>query len=98
MSSRLTAELLEAVSHSVEGRLGLHYPQERWADLERGLDGAAKELGFESTEEYAREMMVATPGSGQMDSLAAHLTIGETYFFRDPHAFAALETQITREN
>ena len=94
MSSVLTAELLEAVSRSVEARLGLHYPRERWADLERGLGGAAKELGFKSTEACAREMAVSELDSAQIDSLAAHLTIGETYFFRDPSAFAALENQV----
>ncbi len=94
MSSVLTAELLEAVSRSVEARLGLHYPRERWADLERGLGGAAKELGFKSTEACARELAVSELDSAQIDSLAAHLTIGETYFFRDPSAFAALENQV----
>jgi chemotaxis protein methyltransferase CheR len=94
MSSVLTAELLEAVSRSVEARLGLHYPRERWADLERGLGGAAKELGFKNTEDCAREMAVSELDKAQIDSLAAHLTIGETYFFRDPGAFAALENQV----
>ena len=94
MSSTLTAELLHAVSLSVEARLGLHYPQERWADLERGLGAAARELGFESTEACAQEMLRSGLDAAQIDALSAHLTIGETYFFRDPHAFAALETGI----
>ncbi len=94
MTAMLTAELLEAVSHSVEARLGLHYPRERWADLERGLGAAAKELGFESTEACARELAGTVLDAEQIDSLAAHLTIGETYFFRDPQSFEALETQV----
>jgi chemotaxis protein methyltransferase CheR len=97
MSPVLEPELLKAVSHSVETRLGLHYPQERWIDLERGLGRAAKELGFETTEQCAREMVDSRLGSEQLDSLAAHLTIGETYFFRDPAAFTALETQVIPE-
>ncbi|MFN0079014.1 MAG: CheR family methyltransferase [Prosthecobacter sp.] len=94
MTSMLTTELLEAVSHSVEARLGLHYPRERWSDLERGLGAAAKELGFESTEACARKMAGSVLGAKQIESLAAHLTIGETYFFRDPQSFEALETQV----
>lgn len=94
MTTMLTAELLEAVSHSVEARLGLHYPPERWADLERGLSGAAKELGCGSIEDYARKLASGDFDQTQVDSLAGQLTIGETYFMRDPKAFEALETRI----
>ena len=87
-------ELLDAISRLVEAHLGLHYPPERLGDLERGLRSAAKELGFESVDDYARDLVRAGTGMAQMDSLAAHLTIGETYFCRDPKAFDALEKKI----
>lgn len=88
------AELLDAVSRLVEAQLGLHYPHERLGDLERGLRNAAEELGFESVDEYAENLVRAGTGTAQMDSLAAHLTIGETYFCRDLRAFEALEKKI----
>lgn len=94
MTTMRTAELLEAVSHSVAAKLGLHYPPERWADLERGLGGAAKELGRASVEAYARELASGEFDQTQIDSLAGQLTIGETYFMRDPKAFEALESHI----
>lgn len=94
MTRALDAELLAAVSQSVEAQLGLHYPPERWTDLERGLQGAAAELGFECVETCARELVLAKLGRAQVDALAAHLTIGETYFFRDPAVFEAMATQI----
>ena len=87
-------ELLDAVRRLVEAQLGLHYPQERLDDLERGLRSAAKELGFESVKEYATELVRGGTGMAQIDSLAAHLTIGETYFYRDPKAFEALAQKI----
>ena len=83
MTRTLDDGLLQAVSESIERQLGLHYPPERWADLERGLRGAAPELGFESVEKCARELVFAKLDRAQIDALAAHLTIGETYFFRD---------------
>jgi chemotaxis protein methyltransferase CheR len=90
MTRTLDAALLQAVSQSIEAQLGLHYPPERWPDLERGLRGAATELGFECVETCARQLLLASLGRAQIDSLAAHLTIGETYFFRDPAGFEAL--------
>lgn len=86
----LDAKLLRAVSESVESQLGLHFPPERWADLDRGLRGAAPELGFESVEKCASALVRARLTRPQVDSLATHLTIGETYFFRDAPTFELL--------
>jgi chemotaxis protein methyltransferase CheR len=87
MKRTLDPELMRAVSETIEAQLGLHYPPDRWLDLERGLRGAAKELGFESVEECARKLVRARLGRAQINSLAGHLTIGETYFFRDTPVF-----------
>ena len=94
MTRVLDAELLAAVSRAVEAQLGLHYPPERWADLERGLRGAAEELGFDSLEKCARTLAFGGFERAQIDALAGQLTIGETYFFRDPAAFKTLTMQI----
>jgi len=94
MTHALDSQLLSAVSQSVEAQLGLHFPPERWTDLERGLGGAATELGFENVEKCARELVLAKLNPAQVDALAAHLTIGETYFFRDPATFEALASQV----
>ena len=97
MTQTLDAELLRAVGQSVEAQLGLHYPPARWLELERGLRGAAKDLGFESVEKCARALVLARLNRAQVYSLAAHLTIGETYFFRDPAAFESLASHILPE-
>jgi len=97
MTQTLDAELLRAVGQSVEAQLGLHYPPERWLELERGLRGAAQDLGFETVEKCARALVLARLNRTQVYSLAAHLTIGETYFFRDPAAFEALASHILPE-
>ena len=94
MTSALDPQLLEAVSNAIEAQLGLYYPPERRVDLERGLAGAAAELGFECVETCARELTLAKLDRAQVDALAAHLTTGETYFFRDPAVFEALASQV----
>ena len=94
MKPTLDAGLLRAVSESIERQLGLHFPPERWADLERGLRAAAPELGFDSVEKCAQELVLSKLDRPQVDSLAAHLTVGETYFFRDPDAFATIRALV----
>ena len=94
MNIPLDSGLLASVSHAVEAQMGLHYPPERLGDLERGLRGAAADLGFESVEQCARELALAKLERKQIDSLAEHLTTGETYFFRDPAVFEALGSQV----
>lgn len=97
MTSALSPELLASVSQSIEAQLGLHYPPERWTDLERGLAGTSADLGFSDVEQCARELAFGRLDRAQIDALAAHLTIGETYFFRDPAAFEALTARVLPE-
>ena len=94
MTHELAPALLAAASQSVEAQLGLHFPPERWSDLERGLRGAAEDLGFAGLEECARALVLAKFDRAAIDALAAQLTVGETYFFRDPATFDVLVTQI----
>jgi chemotaxis protein methyltransferase CheR len=86
--------LLPRVSAAIAAHTGLHFPEERRNDLQRGLADAAAELGFEDARSCANWLLSGEPTKPQLDTLASHLTIGETYFFREPKAFAALATEI----
>lgn len=87
-------ELLFETSELIAGRLGLNFPKERWADLERGLSSAAKELGFKNSEAAAQWFLTGHINKNQIEILASHLTIGETYFLREKQSFQLLETKI----
>jgi chemotaxis protein methyltransferase CheR len=82
------------LSEVLSGVLGLHFPRERWTDLHRGLRAAAPDLGFGRVQDCVDWMLSATPTRAQVQVLAAHLTIGETYFFRDSGMFDALATHV----
>lgn len=82
------------VSEVIANNLGLHFPSERFTDLRRGLAGAADELGFDDVAACAEWLLAAPLTKAQLQVLASHLTIGETYFFRDPALFEALEKQV----
>lgn len=87
-------ELMFETSELIAGRLGLNFPKERWTDLERGLSNAAKELGFKNAEAVAKWCLTNHIDKNQIEILAGHLTIGETYFLREEHSFQLLKTNI----
>ena len=86
--------LLARLSDFVETRLGLHFPPDRLTDLERGIGAAAGEFGFDSIESCIQWLLSSDLSHRQIETLAGHLTIGETYFFRDHRVFDILETQV----
>src|SRR4051812_38551432 len=72
-------------------RAGLHYPAHKRADLLHGLGLALSAGGYTSlTELYT----AALAGVSAWELIVAHLTIGETYFFRNGPQFDALRQQI----
>jgi chemotaxis protein methyltransferase CheR len=97
MTSTLSKELLDRLSEYVAARMGLHFPPERRRDLERGLSRAAPEFGFDDVESCARWLMLSPLAKTQIEILASHLTVGETYFFRDEKMFELLESRIFPE-
>jgi chemotaxis protein methyltransferase CheR len=88
---------LSRISALVAERMGLHFPKERWPNLERGIKSALPEFELENVESFLEWLESSTPQRSQIEILAKHLTIGETYFFRDKQLFRALETQILPE-
>jgi chemotaxis protein methyltransferase CheR len=88
---------LSRISALVAERMGLHFPKERWPNLERGIKSALPEFELENAESFLEWLLSSTPQRSQIEILAKHLTIGETYFFRDKQLFRALETQILPE-
>lgn len=72
-------------------RLGLYFPPERWRDLERRIATAAPQLGYRDSTACLDGLLSGHLGRKDLEILASHLTVGESYFFRDPDAFAALQ-------
>ena len=81
----------------VEQELGLYFPPERSADLARALSAAANEFGFPDELAFIVWLTENQLSRFQIEKLALHLTVGETFFFRDKEVFAALENEILPE-
>ena len=96
--SAIPPQQLAALSGLVGRWTGLHFPEERHAELERGLVRAAKDFGHGSTAAFV-DFCLTTPGltADQVQTLAWHLTIGETYFLRGSQTFTVLEREVLPE-
>lgn len=94
MIETLSNTILSRLSKILSVKTALHFPKERWIDLERKAVFAAKELGFPGLEELTVYLESTTLTVDQVEILAKHLTIGETYFWREPMVFEALEQKV----
>ncbi len=85
---------LERLSRAIETGMGLHYPVSRLDDLHRGIGSAAREFGFSCVDSCVDWLLKTDLSSAQIATLAGHLTIRETYFFRNRRVFEVLEEEL----
>lgn len=90
-------ELMAEFARLLEDKTGLHFPVERFGDLEKKMRPMMVSGGFNTMEECLQWLMRNPLQKKQIHDLAYYLTIGETYFFRDPRMWNALETRIFPE-
>jgi chemotaxis protein methyltransferase CheR len=91
VTEKLSQSILRDLSGFLAEKMGLHFPEQRWQDLQKGLAAAAGELGCGGIRECAQRMLAEDLSKPQIEVLASRLTVGETYFFRDRKVFGALE-------
>ena len=97
LPNALPDALLSRLSDFLESEMGLHFPRARWRDLERGIAAASRESGYAKAEAYIHRLLAAPLTRTQIEGLASHLTVGETYFFREKRSLEILEQQILPE-
>jgi chemotaxis protein methyltransferase CheR len=91
---RLSATLLAEVSEFIAAEMGLSLPPARWPELEHALGEAARHFPCADAEACARRLLSSTLTRPEVEFLARHLTVGETYFFRQAQVFELLEHQV----
>lgn len=82
------------LSRFVAEATGLHFPRPRWSDLQRGVAGAMADLGFADEEQCVAWLLSGPPAESRFQLLAQHLTVGETYFFRDRPVMDAVASRV----
>jgi chemotaxis protein methyltransferase CheR len=97
MGALLSEKELEQLSAFLSEQVGLHFRRERWKDMERGILSAANEFEFDDASSCLGWLLSAPLSRRQVEVLASHLTVGETYFFREKGAFETLREKILPE-
>ena len=94
MTTSFSPAMLKQLSGLVAEHMGILFQPPQWSVLERAFTQAADVLNCRDGTECAQRF-ISTPGSRKMiEIMASYLTIGETYFWREPKAFYALEQEI----
>ncbi|MGA8428556.1 MAG: CheR family methyltransferase [Candidatus Sulfotelmatobacter sp.] len=98
MTTKISQPVLAQLSEFVALHFGLHFPRERWHDLEREVCAAAEECGDSTKlDDYLQALFSPMRTSEQTEVLASHLTIGETYFFREQRSLEVFEGRLMPE-
>lgn len=94
----LSESTLHSASQQVSELLGLHFPKNRWSDLERGILSAAKQLEMNTSADALRIWIENKSFNKlELEVLTNHLTVGETYFFRDNSILDVFQKSIIPE-
>ncbi len=90
-------ELLK-IAGLIEKELGLHFESNRIEDVKRGVLAALQEINIEDTDSFITELANASSIEPLfLKVLSSHLTIGETYFFREKPAMSLFVKKIMPE-
>jgi len=83
--------LLPRLSEYLTSKTGFLFAKKHWNELHPKITAAMKEFDFENVGEFIEWLLSSSPTQKQIEILASHLTVGETYFFREKRAFEILE-------
>jgi len=97
MMPGLSDDLLRRFNAFLTTHVGLHFADDRLRDLERGLISAATAFDYPTAAACVQGLMAAPLSQSQIEKLATHLTVGETYFFREKSTMDALQSHILPE-
>lgn len=94
MITQVSKPVQDRILKAVDSKTALHFPEERWQNLLQKLIPAAGDLGFDDMNSFVRYLELPELSAPEIEILASHLTVGETYFWREPQSFNALEQNI----
>lgn len=83
----MSPDLMDRVAEKIEAEMGWSFPEVKRRDLKNALHRMRRAMGFEHDEACAAWLLSGRWDKEKAELCALHLTIGETYFFREPRAF-----------
>ncbi|WP_432735681.1 CheR family methyltransferase [Maridesulfovibrio sp. FT414] len=98
MIDSLSDEKIQQLADMVRDKYGLDFAQDRWRDLRRVVENFSSECGRFSCAGECLDYIVSPHAAlRDLELFINSLTIGETYFFRDPQALDVLEREVLRK-
>jgi chemotaxis protein methyltransferase CheR len=94
VKNELTDESLLRLSNHLAQHMGINFSAERFGDLKAKMTALADAFDFDDLDEFTQWLLSDSLNREQIELLADFLTVGETYFFRDPKSFLVLENEI----
>ena len=86
--------LLPRLSECLTAKIGLHFSNRNINQLHQKMTAAMMDFGYDNIGEFTEWLLSSSPTQNQIETLASHLTVGETHFFRDGKVFEILEQSI----
>jgi chemotaxis protein methyltransferase CheR len=86
-SEYMIVNRIDRLAEKIESETGLSFPEAKHRDLKLAIRRMAESLGLDSDAECIDWLLSGPWGQSKADLCALHLTIAETYFFREPRAF-----------
>lgn len=94
MNNTISDTLLSRLSEWIASQTGISFTKNRWPDLERIITHTSKDMGFDNAISCTEKLLSSSLTSEQFELVVKHLTIGETYFFREKRSFEIFEENI----
>ncbi len=88
---------LDLLGHHIAQKMGLNFSVGRRKDLWRAVCDLANEQGHSNVHAYIEFLLACPISDHRVEELAAHLTVGETYFFREMKTLEALKSEVLPE-
>lgn len=93
MTRKIPDAQLSLLNGLIARHFGLHFPPEQWSDWS-AVYALPPKNAAKHAESYLNGLLSSASAQNQMEILVNHLTIGETYFFREKRALEILEGRI----
>ncbi len=93
----ISDQLIARFSKFISKNLGLYFPVKRHDDLRDKLYLTAMNYGYSDPEACVKWLLTSALNQEHIETLASHLTIGETHFYRDKLIFDSLEKHVLPE-
>jgi chemotaxis protein methyltransferase CheR len=91
MNNQLSDTLLISLREYLLSNMGLNFTEKHDKELIRKIGYAASAFEFTNTIKFIDWLLRSALNDQQMGTLASHITIGETYFFREKKSFDFIE-------